>query len=80
MGISIYFSGSVTTPTTGEKFEQGDKTINIYDELGRVIYINQTMDNKVQVNVNNINGGLYFVEVTKDGKHDVAKIIISNDK
>lgn len=53
------------------------KTIQIYDALGKVVFNqNQHHDNKIQVNLVDLNRGVYFIKVTTSNAITTNKIII----
>ena len=52
----------------------GDKSISIYDTLGKQVL--NTTTNTNEVNVSNLLSGIYFVKVVEDNKISYAKFIV----
>ena len=68
-------TGSFTIDMT--KFAEGQKQVNVYDELGKTIYSKRTEDSYLTIDLLHTGAGLYFVEVTNNNNRDIAKIIIT---
>ncbi len=50
------------------------KNINIFDVIGQQVYHRNTTKN--QINISNLNAGMYFVKVQQDGKIATRKLVV----
>lgn len=56
-----------------------DYAITVYDILGQNIPLTRTLEtNKLILNTDNLNDGMYFVEFVKNGVRDTRKIVIKH--
>lgn len=65
-------------PTTGMLNVEGNvhiKKVTVYDLLGRNVLETESMAQKIQVNLNHLKAGVYFAEITSEGKRTVRKIV-----
>ncbi len=73
-GLSLYpnpvLNGNLYITTSNNN----TKSVVIYDVLGKVVL--KTVVNEQPVNVSNLNGGVYVVKVTEDGKTATRKLVI----
>ena len=66
-------SGSFVIDATG--YESGDKQVTIYDQLGQLVYQNQSSEDKVQINTR-LAQGVYNVMIADTKKKGYAKIAV----
>lgn len=53
------------------------KSIEVFDETGRVIYIKQTFqENKLVIPLQNLSAGIYYVQISQNNAKEVQKLII----
>ena len=73
-GLKIYpnpvTNGTLFVDTT----TNGDKSITIFDLLGKQVFNSTTSSNSI--NIGSINTGLYIIKVTEDGKTSTSKLMI----
>jgi hypothetical protein len=73
-GLKIYpnpvTNGTLFVDTT----TNGDKSITIFDLLGKQVFNTTTSSNSI--NIGSINTGLYIIKVTEDGKTSTSKLMI----
>lgn len=65
-------------PTSGLLHIQGEMQIDtlvVYDLLGREVLINAPKANTAQMDLGELNAGVYFVSITSEGKRTVRKIV-----
>jgi hypothetical protein len=66
-------------PSKGEfVIEMGtsyDKSVEVVDFTGKVVYSTKTNNAKINVNINNYAAGVYYVKVMSNGKVDVVKVV-----
>lgn len=60
-----------------EQKENNPGNIIIYDQLGKKVYTQTILNNALQVNLNNLSNGIYFVKIEYGGELHTEKIIIS---
>jgi hypothetical protein len=65
-------SGNFTVDMTG--YKAGEKQINIYDQLGQVVYQTMSTQNKIQVN-EKLSSGIYTVSVLQGTKQYTRLVI-----
>jgi len=69
------------TPTSGDftidmsGYSIGERRINITDQLGRVVYITTSSQDKVQLS-NKLSPGLYVVSIVQGVRHDYARVLV----
>jgi hypothetical protein len=73
-GLKVY-----PNPVSGgtlfiETAANGEKTVTVYDVLGKQV-LNTTTSNNA-INVSNLRGGVYVVKVTEEGKTATRKLVI----
>jgi len=73
-GLSVY-----PNPNSGEftvELENGlNKTIDLTDITGRVILTESTVNDKLNVNINTLSNGVYFVKVKSNNSVEIIKLI-----
>ena len=73
-GLSIYPNPVVNGNLYITTASNNTKSVVIYDVLGKVVL--KAVVNEQPVNVGNLNGGVYVVKVTEDGKTATRKLVI----
>jgi predicted Zn-dependent protease len=53
--------------------------VNVYDMLGRVIFQNKKPSNRLEVDMRNVQAGMYIVEINVDGKRVREKVLKVNE-
>jgi hypothetical protein len=51
------------------------KNISVMDLTGRVVFTTSTSDEKIALNLSNLNDGVYFVRINSNNKTEIAKLI-----
>ncbi len=73
-GLKVYpnpvSNGTLFIETTAN----GEKTVTVFDVLGKQVLNTTTSDNAI--NVSNLKGGVYVVKVTEEGKTATRKLVI----
>jgi hypothetical protein len=66
-------------PSNGEftvELKNGlNKTIEVLDLTGRVIFVSTSLKDKVNVNINNLSNGIYYVKVQSNNAVEMIKIV-----
>ncbi len=73
-GLSLYPNPVVNGNLYITTSNNNTKTVVIYDVLGKVVL--KTVVNEQPVNVSSLNGGVYVVKVTEDGKTATRKLVV----
>ena len=53
-----------------------ESTVTIYNTMGQVVYQNTGLSNKTEIKLDNINSGLYFVNINNSEMNITEKVII----
>ena len=53
-----------------------ESTVTIYNAMGQIVYQNEGLSNKTEIKLNNINSGLYFVNINNSEMNITEKVII----
>ncbi len=73
-GLSVY-----PNPSNGEftvELNNGiNKTIQVTDIAGRVVLTTTSLNDKVNVNINNLTNGIYFVKIVSNNVTEVIKVV-----
>jgi hypothetical protein len=73
-GVKIY-----PNPTAGiftvELKNSAAKTIEVADLTGRIVYTNTSSNEKINVNINNLANGIYYVKIQSADATEVVKIL-----
>lgn len=73
-GLKIYPNPVSNGTLFVETSANAEKTIAVYDVLGKLVLNTTTSDNAV--NVSNLNAGVYIVKITEEGKTASRKLVI----
>lgn len=53
-----------------------ESTVTIYNTMGQIVYQNEGLSNKTEIKLDNINSGLYFVNISNSEMNITEKVII----
>ena len=73
-GLKVYPNPVANGTLFIETAANGEKTVAIFDVLGKQVLNTTTADNAI--NVNGLNAGVYVVRITEEGKTATTKLVI----
>jgi hypothetical protein len=73
-GLKVYPNPVANGTLFIETAANAEKTITIFDVLGKQVFNTTTADNAI--NVNGLNAGVYVVRITEEGKTATTKLVI----
>ena len=73
--VAYVFPNPNTGEFTIELSNNSFKNIQIFDLMGRIVFSESSLNNKIDVNINSLANGIYYVRVQSNNSVEVIKIV-----